>query len=149
MTKYDVIERPFITEYSVIQNDKPVHFLSVDEDGNIVFKIRVGINQYSFGENHQKLHIDLSAANFRANELSAPSPMAQGMEADIPDEKRSSFIFEASYNIPERKILDQLGSYFRITIFVLTESLKDSSYIPFTLLNTALFFESDEPNDER
>ncbi|WP_367365896.1 hypothetical protein [Pediococcus parvulus] len=146
---FDIVDKPFITEYSIVQYEDPVHFISKDTDGNFVFTIRIGINQLVYGEGHQKLHIDLNAGNLRTNFITQPKPLKQGMEADIPDEERRSFSFEANYHISERSILNELGSFLRVTVFVLTASMKDNKLVPAMILNTAILFNNDEGANDK
>lgn len=144
---YDVIDKPFITEYSVLQNNKAVHQLSTNDKGVYNFKIRIGIGQLMYSEAFQKLHIDFTLANLSSNSTESPHPLSEGREANIPPEEKTSFIFEADYSIPRQKVLDNLAGYLRITVFILTESLKDGLYRPASLLDTALFFKDSEEDN--
>ncbi|WP_261805655.1 hypothetical protein [Lapidilactobacillus luobeiensis] len=134
-------DNQFITEYSVLQQDKIVHQVSPDSNGQCNFNIRIGIGQLFWGEAFQKLHIDLHLINRQEGIFEEENFITESREADIPPEKRSSFTFEANYSIKKEILSKTSAPYLRITVFILNESLKDGSYLPFVLLDTALLLQ--------
>ncbi|AKU35458.1 hypothetical protein ABC641_09390 [Lacticaseibacillus paracasei] len=130
---------PFITEFSILQNGKVVHELSQgNKTDNLIFTVRLGLLNPHLGEQFEKIHIDLNPGNLRANPLMPTIPLPEGREASLPKNDIETFIYEANYSLSQKEYPIESASFFMVYVYLLQESLKDSSFIPTRIFRTMI-----------